>query len=365
MAPIENLKRLIRWEDWAFGKILPLFLTAFYISLAYSEFGPRFICDFFFLLAFATFSAAYGFLVNDFGDRDADLQQGKPNAFAQLDRRRAPFILGSVLALAILASLRFWQRPWFLPLWILWLLDATFYSLAPFRLKERGVFGLWAPALAQFILPSLIFFAALGHFGGMDMWVFAIYVGAKGMSIAVGQQLADLANDTRTRTATYAVQRGRSRTGRLYIVTLLIEPVLIVVLLAVMTTHLPALAIPGLQWRVNLAMPLWVGYVTLGILALLRWQATGRLTDPYYGKDKDIFNIWYALFPCVAIPLYFAVVMTYISPGNWPVLLLLILWLNPTPRRLAWPLQALWTQVRQLLGTPEPKLSLDELARTE
>lgn len=365
MAPIENLKHLIRWEDWAFEKILPLFLTAFYISLAYNEFGSGFICDFLFLLAFATFSAAYGFLVNDFGDHGADLRQGKPNAFAQLDRRRAPFTLGGVLALATLASLRFWQRPWFLPLWILWLLDATFYSLPPLRLKERGVFGLWAPALAQFILPSLIFFAALGHFGGIDMWAFAAYVGAKGMSIALSQQLADLVNDAQTHTATYAVQRGRSRTERLYMVALLTESVLMAVLLAVMTTHLPMLTIPGLQWHVNLALPLWVGYVTLGILALLRWRATGRPTDPYFSRDKDIFNIWYALFPCGGVTLYFAVVMTYISPGNWPVLLLLILWLNPTPRRLAWPLRALWAQVRQLIGTPEQKLTLDESAKVE
>ena len=364
MAPIENLKRLIRWEDWAFEKILPLFLTAFYISLAYNEFGTRFICDFFFLLAFATFSAAYGFLVNDFGDHDTDLQQGKPNAFARLDLRRAPLILGSVLALATLASLRFWQRPWFLVLWILWLLDATFYSLPPLRLKERGTLGLWAPAVAQFVLPALLFFAALGHFGGMDMWAFAAYVAAKGMSIALRQQLGDLVNDARTQTATYAVQRGRSRTERLYIVTLLTESALMAVLLAGVTMHLPGLAIPGLQWHVNLAMPLWVGYVILGLLALLRWRATGRLTDPYCGTDKDIFNIWYALFPCVAIPLYFALVMTYIFPGNWPILLLLILWLNPTPRRLAWPLRALWTQVCQLLGIPE-KLPLDELTRME
>ncbi|TEU12712.1 MAG: hypothetical protein E3J21_20370 [Anaerolineales bacterium] len=364
MTPIENLKRLIRWEDWAFEKILPLFLTAFYISLAYNEFGTRFICDFFFLLAFATLSAAYGFLVNDFGDCDADLQQGKPNAFAQLDRRHAPFVLGSVLALATLASLRFWQRPWFLPLWILWLLDATFYSLPPLRFKERGVFGLWAPALAQFILPSLIFFAALGHFGGIDMWAFAIYVGAKGTSIALSQQLADLANDTRTHTATFAVQRGRSGTEYLYTVTLLTESALMAVLLTVMTTYLPALVIPGLQWHVNLALPLWAGYVSLGILALLRWRATGRLTDPYCSRDKDVFNIWYALFPCVATPLYFAVVMTYIFPGNWPILLLLILWLNPTPRRLAWPLRALWAQMRQPVDTSEQRLPL-ELTRME
>jgi 4-hydroxybenzoate polyprenyltransferase len=364
MVTIRNLKRLIRWEDWAFEKILPLFLAAFYISLAYNEFGFRFICDFFFLLALATLSAVYGFLVNDFGDHDADLQQGKPNAFAQLDRRRAPFILASVLGLVTLASLRFWERPWFLPLWMLWLLDATFYSLPPLRLKERGIFGLWAPALAQFILPSLIFFGALGHFGGVDMWAFAAYVGANGMSIAIGQQLADLDNDTRTRTATYAVRRGHSRIERLYIAMLLTESALMAVLLAVMTMHLPTLVIPGLRWHVNLAMPLWVGYVGLGILALLCWHATGRLTNPYFDKDKDVFNIWYALFPCVGIPLYFAIVMTYISPGNWPILLLFVLWLNPTPRRLTWPLRTLWAQVGQFVGTPE-KTTLDELARME
>lgn len=365
MALIENLKRLIRWEDWAFDKILPLFLTVSYVSLAYSEFGTRYIHDFICLLVFATASAAYGFLVNDFSDRDLDPQQGKPNALAQLDRRRVLFILGSVLALAILTGLRFWKRPWFLPLWMLWLLDATFYSLPPVRLKAQGVFGLWAPALAQFILPSLIFFAALGHFGGMDMWAFVIYVGAKGMSVAIGQQLADLANDAQANTVTYAVQRGRSCTERLYTVALLTESALMAGLLTVMTTHLPTLVIPGLQWHVNLATPLWVGYVVLGILVLLRWRATGRPTDPYCGQDKDIFNVWYALFPCGGVTLYLAVVMTCIYPGNWPILLLLMLWLNPTPRRLAWPLRAFWSQLRQLVGTPEQKLPLDELAEVE
>jgi 4-hydroxybenzoate polyprenyltransferase len=365
MAVVEDLKNLIRWEDWAFDKILPLFLIVSYVSLAYGEFGTRYIHDFICLLILAAASAVYGFLVNDFSDRDLDPQQGKPNVFSRLDRRRVLLILGSVLGLVTLASLRFWQRAWFLPLWILWLLDATFYSLPPLRLKERGAFGLWAPALAQFTLPNLIFFAALGHFGGMDMWAFAIYVGAKGMSIALSQQLADLANDAQTNTATYAVRRGRFCTERLHTITLLTESALMAVLLAVMTMHLPTLVIPRLQWHVNLAMPLWVGYVALGILALLRWRAIGRPTDPYSGKEKDIFNIWYALFPCGGVTLYLVVMMIYLSPGNWPVLLLFILWLNPTPRRLAWPLRALWAQVRQLVGTSEQKIALDELAKME
>jgi|GEM_PF-817775 len=364
MTIIQSSKRLIRWEDWAFDKILPLFLIVSYLSLAYGEFGTRYVHDSICLLILAAASAAYGFLVNDFSDRDLDSRQGKPNVFTRLDRRRALLILGSALALAILISLRFWQRPWFLPLWILWLLDSTFYSLPPLRFKERGIFGLWAPAFAQFILPNLIGFSALGHFGGLDMWAFVIYVGSKGISIAIGHQLADLDNDARTQTLTYAAQRGRSRTERLYAIALLTESTLMAVLLAVMTKHLPILIIPRLEWHMNLATPLWVGYVVLGILALLRWCATGRPTDPYFSKDKDIFNIWYALFPCGGVTLYFAVVMTYIYHGNWPILLLFILWLNPTPRRLAWPLRALWSQLRQFASTPE-KLPLDELAEVE
>lgn len=34
MTTSQNLKRLIRWEDWAFDKILPLFLIVSYVSLA-------------------------------------------------------------------------------------------------------------------------------------------------------------------------------------------------------------------------------------------------------------------------------------------------------------------------------------------
>lgn len=340
MTWLANLKTLVRWKDWFFDKILSLFFVAFYVALVDSLFSPFYLVQLFILLIFAILSATFGFLVNDLGDREIDRRQGKFNAFHHIDPTWSLLLLGGLLLAATFAASLFLQQPGFLFLWGLWVLVTITYSLPPLRFKERGLWGIVAPGMAQFVLPPLLFFAAFGHLIAWDTGLVTAYFAVKGLSIAFGQQKRDLDGDACTGTITYAVQAGCERVARAYSAVLLAEQVLLALVLALMLFRIPPLERPGLAGRLPPALPLVLGYVFLASLAVRRMRARGRITDPYFDPDKDIFNILYAVFPCGLAPIYMALLMSLHYAGNLAILLLLILWIGPSPRRLLWPLRA-------------------------
>ncbi|RLC70004.1 MAG: hypothetical protein DRI52_07860 [Chloroflexi bacterium] len=340
MNSLMKLMTLIRWRDWFFDKILSLIFVASYVALVDRLFSPIYLGHLAILLIFAILSAAYGFLVNDLGDRDIDRRQGKQNAFHHLNPAQAPLMLGGLLLVATLITFLFWQQPGFLSLWFLWILVTTAYSLPPLRLKERGFWGVISPAVAQLVLPPLLFFAALGHLAKWDTVLLVVYFGTKGLAIAFGQQKRDLDSDLRTQTRTFAVQVGHKRIAWGYAATLLIDQVFFVMTLVLMLFQIPLLDWPGPIGKIPPALPLILGYVLLATLALRQMWARGRFTDPYFDPEKDIFNVLYAIFPAGVVPLYLVMLMSLHYPGNLIVLVLLILWMGPSPQRLLWPLRA-------------------------
>jgi len=331
---------LLRWKDWFFDKILSLILVASYVALVDRLFSFTYLGHLAILLIFAILSAAYGFLVNDLGDRDIDRRQGKLNAFLCLNPAQAPLMLAGLLLVATLITFPFWPQPGFLPLWFLWILVTTTYSLPPQRLKERGFWGVISPAVAQLVLPSLLFFAALGHLVKWDTMLLVVYFGTKGLAIALGQQKRDLDSDLRTQTRTFAVRVGHKRIAWSYAATLLIDQVFFVMTLILMFFQIPPLDWPGLIGKIPPALPLILGYLPLVTLALRQRWVRGCFTDPYFDPEKDIFNVLYAIFPAGIVPLYLVVLMSLHYPANLMVLVLLILWIRPSPQRLLWPLRA-------------------------
>jgi 4-hydroxybenzoate polyprenyltransferase len=345
MNRLVELMRLVRWRDWFFDKTLSLFFVAFYVALVDRLFSPLYLGHLAILLIFAILSAAYGFLVNDLGDREIDRQQGKVNAFHRLDPARAPLLLGGLLLAATLVCFPFWRQVGFLLLWGLWILVTTAYSLPPLRFKERGFWGIIAPGVAQFVLPPLLFFAAFGHLTTWDAGLLVAYLGTKGLSIALGQQKQDLDGDLYTRTTTFAVRTGYKRVARAYAAALFAEQVLLAMVLILMLFQIPPLEWPGLIGRLPSILPLVLGHAVLAFLAVRQMRMRGHITDPYFDPNKDIFNILYAIFPCGLVPFYMALLMSLRYPGNLVILLLLVLWVGPSPRRLLWPLRALWASL--------------------
>jgi 4-hydroxybenzoate polyprenyltransferase len=351
-----NLRSLIRWKDWSFDKVLSLFFVAFYVALVDGLFYPFYLVQFAVLLVFAILSAAYGFLTNDLGDREIDRRQGKFNAFHHLDPTFAPPLLVGLLLAAALVGFPFWQAPGFLLLWGLWVVIATAYSLPPVRLKERGLWGVIAPAVAQSVLPPLLFFAAFDHLMAWDTVLLVAYFGMKGVSIALGQQKQDLGGDLRTETTTFAVQVGQEQIARIYTAALLVEQVLLAAVLILTLFQIPPLGWDGVIGRIPPTAPLLLGYVVLVLLAVRQVRTEGRVTDPYFDSDKDVFNLLYAIFPCGLVPFYMALLMSLHYLANLFILFLLILWAGPSPRKVLWPLRA-------ILGSlSRPKIQTSEVS---
>ncbi len=217
---------------------------------------------------FSTCMTGYGYLVNDFGDRDLDRQQGKSNVFARSSPPQAALVIFTALAAGAVCAFPFWSRPGFLGLWLAWLGLATFYSLPPLRLKERGAIGLAATIAAQQTLPTALLLAA---FDSQLRWTWLfvlLFSTARGVSSDTGNQLHDYENDRRTATPTWAVRVGLERNRQVYAAALELERLGLGLLVGFLAAGLPPIEFPGSRLALPLILPLGLVYlVLLGIAA--------------------------------------------------------------------------------------------------
>jgi 4-hydroxybenzoate polyprenyltransferase len=209
LAPLQgslsSLRRLARWHDWSDSK-LPLFVAAMCYSVLRME-APGIVeaVEMTALLLLLCLYAAFGHIVNDYADRDADRTAGKKKLLAQWSEPAAltavalPAV-GTVAAAWILFDL------YTLALTLSAVLVAAVYSLPPARLKERGFLG-WAAATgAQRTLPLAIIFQAFEAWDGVAVLMTALNTLIGIRYIAV-HQLRDRQNDRRSGVRTVATER--------------------------------------------------------------------------------------------------------------------------------------------------------------
>jgi len=100
-----------------------------------------------------------------------------------LSQRKSLTMLVLLILVALLSAIPFVQKSWFLLLWFLWMVVVCAYLLPPLHLKEYGR-GWWVlEIVAQWVLPVCLAFAALGHFGGWDMILYALVLAIAGTSL--------------------------------------------------------------------------------------------------------------------------------------------------------------------------------------
>lgn len=294
----------------------------FYIALRDQLYSQKFIGDFFIFIFFSMFSTTYGYLINDFADKELDALHGKGNTFKNDSVWKAGIIVAVFMALSLIAGMIFLENRLFLPLWVCWFFIATFYSLKPIRLKERGWIGLLFVVIAQRVLPTLLVFAAFKHLEAVDMIVFTAYIFARGLSSDLNHQLEDYQKDNMTGTETYAKKTGLTRAENAFRFTLEAEKIFIIpclIIAHVRLSHLQLLGIP-------LLLPLLIGYIILYGLSLKKLSNSMRLLDinPYIAGRKDIFQFIHHTFPSVVLPFYLLLILLYEAKGIGFALLLLI-----------------------------------------
>lgn len=344
---------LLAWRHWGilrYNSIWQNITVLFYLSLTNRLFSLAFIGQAGLFMLFSTMMTAYGYLINDLADVKLDQRHGKPNVFQGMSQGWAVLVPPMALVSGLLLALPFLDRSWFLPLWLVWILAATSYSLPPLRFKDRGAIGLVATIAAQQTLPTALMFAAWGKLVRWEALIFILFATIRGISSDVSHQMRDWSNDAGTSTSTFAVRHGYDTVQTVYAINLELERLALGLVVALLLVNLPPIVLPLIDLQVTLAWPLALVYGPLFILMVgCSWRARRQghlaLQDPYnldrQTRVRDTLQMIHHSLPSVLMPLYLAAWMTLLY---WPnmifVLILFLLHGLYLPQRWAIPVRA-------------------------
>lgn len=210
---IRLAKDVVRWDHWYESK-LPLFFIVGYTLIILEGGGLQSFWNYIRLVCFSASYLAFGYAVNDYCDQDMDLQVGKPNRIAYLQKFSARIIITTLMALSIV----------FLPIKNLHSVSLAliafffmgFYSMPPLRFKERGFIGLLVAAAAQRTLPTLLFFETFNHWG-VDVLILSVLYTFIGLRWILGHQLWDIENDRSTGIHTFTTKYGERVSRRILV----------------------------------------------------------------------------------------------------------------------------------------------------
>lgn len=317
-----KLRSLVRWDEWRDTKV-PLFLVAlFYAALARQHAGAAFLGEMVFVFSLLCVYGAFGHMVNDYSDREADLKARKRNAMAALAPAHARALLALTAVVGLLPSFYYLDRPLVILLLVASYAIAWAYSMPPARFKERDMLGLIAPALAQRALPPLVIFAALGPWDHVSIAI-AVAGTLLGVRYMLVHQIADYKADVRAGLRTFGVVRGQQATARVIRVLFPFEAASLAVAVFGIGWVAPAMGVVGALYLLLFSWRTWMGA-----------KAGEKVTPVSYGMLSN-FHI-----------LYWPVSMAAILAWREPLFTVVLLLTLASQFRAV---QAEWMMVRKLL----------------
>ena len=212
---------LIRFDGWWSAKVGVALAVAYCSSLVFDVSAGPTIRSILMVAFVGLCAGAYGHMLNDIFDQEADRRAGKRNRMAVFSPGRqflfCAIALGFGFAPALVVSC---SRTTLLLLGLEYFL-LTVYSLPPIRIKERGVFGLLCDALGAHAIPCLYVISILAHersrgansTAKVEAFVvlaglWALFLGLNGITV---HQFQDRENDRRSRVNTFATQSSFAR----------------------------------------------------------------------------------------------------------------------------------------------------------
>lgn len=161
------------------------------------------------LLGAIVAGAVFVSLINDFTDLEEDAKAGKSNRLASFSIQKSiGYILASI-ALGVLFTWYLWSYSstilFYLGAWI----SFSLYSIPPFRLKTRGVLGVFADAFGAHVFPTLFVFSGMVEFldrepGATIFFILGVWAFSYGMRGILWHQFSDLQNDKISGIKTFA-----------------------------------------------------------------------------------------------------------------------------------------------------------------
>ena len=310
---LRAIRTLVRWDEWYDSKVPLLFICFYQMCLVQPIPARQVIVRLTLVTAFACLYLAFGYLINDYSDRETDRLAGKLKLIASLPAPAAVVLL-CLLGLAGMAIPLFLigNRVLALGLTAVAYFFAAFYSMPPVRFKERGVWGLVVSAVAQRSLPALIIFAAFDHFG-LDSWLLFALLALIGVRWILVHQLIDLQNDREAGVSTFAAHAGRAQTEVL--TKWVVFPLEVVCLIALCAYG--AHSFSGLWF-----IPLGYGLVVAANWAL--WRGVNRPYSFTSYSRQPLSDLYYFYWP-----IGLALALAFREPVFWLILAFNIAWQGP------------------------------------
>ena len=231
-----RLLKFTRYSDWWEYKLIPLlsisYLTTVGIHQPLNDALPRIGL----LFAALIVGAIYVSVINDITDIREDAVAGKRNTMANIN----PWMQGAIVSFCLLfgAYVIFLLYP-DTPSMIfggLTYLVFTLYSVEPFRLKKRGIWGVFCDASGAHLFPSLVMANNLMFFFGYKTdFVLIIAIGVwafmYGMRGILWHQFTDRDNDIKSGINTYAVGKTAQKFKSAEIVIFFVEILALIIML--------------------------------------------------------------------------------------------------------------------------------------
>ena len=302
-----KVARTIRAGQWWEHKLVPIY-AAFYATTYIHQVSIAAIWSAAVALLFAVAPcAAYVSLINDLTDCADDLRAGKTNRMAGRPRWQIALLLTAPLCIAALFSF-LWRDDIllvaaYLGSWVAF----SLYSIAPFRLKIRGVLGVIADACGSHVFPTLtaalLALRAIGSpidpvwIGALGVWAFGC--GLRGI---LWHQFYDLEADRTAAVQTFVLTHSRLTALRLARIALLIESA-------------------GLAWLLLQIRSPWPAMLLLiyGAFAMMKswlWNVALVIAEP-----RDRYAILGQEYYTVLFPLGILIACALRNPIDWTIVI--------------------------------------------
>jgi 4-hydroxybenzoate polyprenyltransferase len=247
----------VRWREWHDSK-LQIFLVAIcYALLRPLAPGWPQLATAWALIVLLCLYAAFGHIVNDAADLEADRRAGKPKQLATWSKSAiAAAITLPCIGAASIAATCFDAAATELTIATFCL--AALYSLPPVRLKERGLLGWFSAALAQRTLPVSIVFEAL-HAWDVAALALVVLSTQIGLRFIIIHQLTDRTNDLRAGVRTLATEQNPRVLVTLLHWVFALEIATLCASVFAMAAVEPKLGAAALAYAACLALAVWQG----------------------------------------------------------------------------------------------------------
>ena len=149
------LKEIIRTDNWFSQKLPPLLAVAYALLLVGQVDPTTALRGVPFIILCLCSVAAYGHVVNDILDIQADAFGAKRNVMVEVSPGGRRLIVVALLVLGAAGLLALPWSPVGMGLLALNYLLPTIYSAPPFRLKEQGLAGVVSDTLGSHVVPTL------------------------------------------------------------------------------------------------------------------------------------------------------------------------------------------------------------------